>query len=366
MTDYAPIYKIMKDGVDITDHFNDRATSIMVELNSGRGEGADRFSVVVDDRDFAVASPHIGDRLAIYMGFRDVETGTSRLAYLGLYEIGEVTYMGTPKAILITGTSVGMNNALKSQELKFHDNMTVGDVLGQLAKKGGVTLRIDPDLAEKKITKNQQGISGFALMTQLESEFGAMAKFQDGKLIFSKRDSGVDADGDALAAMVLRPYHFGQWSVKHTDRANYTDVKAAWWDKDKHETTWESKSTGESDDAGEKIPYRLNRRFNTKEEAQEAIDAKIGILNRASGEATITLAMGSPWVREQMRLIITGMRPGVNGTYVTDKVTHTFQKTTGITTQILALPPGDGVDMSDKLEDGAVLWSPDGSQTSLP
>ena len=265
-TPYAPVYKIMKDGVDITDKFNDRTTSIQVELNSGGGEGADRFRITIDDRDFAVASPQVGQQLSIYLGYKDVETNLSRYAYMGLYEINEVTFMGMPKQILLTGTSIGMTNALKSQEIKVFEDSTVGDIMGQLAQKGGVGLSIDPELAQKKVPfKNQQGVSGFHLMQELERHLGAMAKFQDGKLIFAKRDAQSDNEGRQNAVLLLRPWHFGTWAVKHTQRSEYDEVKASWWDKEKHETKWSSEKTGVSGEDG-----RNNQRANGRESHESA------------------------------------------------------------------------------------------------
>ena len=38
-TGYTPIYRVMRNGVDITGQFNDRTTQIKVEHIAGGGEG---------------------------------------------------------------------------------------------------------------------------------------------------------------------------------------------------------------------------------------------------------------------------------------------------------------------------------------
>ena len=70
-TGYTPIYQILKDGIDITDHFNDRCVQMRVDLTSGDGDN-DMCLFTIDDRDWPVARPSVGDRLRILMGYVEV------------------------------------------------------------------------------------------------------------------------------------------------------------------------------------------------------------------------------------------------------------------------------------------------------
>ena len=90
--------------------------------------------------------------------------------------------------------------------------------------------------------------------------------------------------------------------------------------------------------------FTPNRKFNNKDEAQAAAESQAEALQRSLGEADLTLAKGDPWIRDNVRMLITGMRDGINGSYITSIVSHTYVKDQGIATHIKAKPPEDGGD----------------------
>lgn len=338
----TPIYRITKGGQDITGNFNDRAVSIQVEIHSGNGT-ADTFSMTIDDRDFALARPQTGAQLIIELGYQEVG-----LAEQGVFEINEVFFEGPPRSLRIVGTSAGMRSSMKAPAVKEFENKTLGDVVSEIARISGAAPAIDPTLAGKKIDFLNQFNSNYHLLHELERRFGAVAKFEFGKLVFAKRDEGDTAGGNAMPNVIIRPEHILSYSVKHTDRSAYSSVKAAWWDKDKHQRVYEDVPNGalgqEMAQGQMQFPFIIGHMFNSKEEALEAAKSRVEALNRATGEATIALSKGDPWIRSQMPMHIIGMRDGVNGTYIIDNVTHSFTTQTGIQTTILGKPPGGGED----------------------
>jgi phage protein D len=348
-TSLTPIYRIIKGGDDITGHFNDRTTKIHCELKSGNGE-SDRFEVQLDDRDFRLKLPQTGAKLNIELGYKELGLST-----MGSYQINEIYLTGTPKSMRLVGLAAGMKGLMKSPAIKEFDNKTIGDIVKEMAKKGKAEAVIDPELGAKKLPFLNQFNSNFHLLHELERRFGAVAKFANDKLIFKKRDDGEAVGGDALPMLVLLPHHFGEWSVKITDRPDYTSVKAAWWDKDQHKRVFEEEKNGAAGDQAKQgdedtpeNPFIFGPLFNSKEEAKAAAKARVEALQRATGEVTVDLAKGDPWVKPQMPLIIRDMREGINGSYIIDTVIHTYVKDAGIKTRIVAKPPGDGNEFTDE------------------
>lgn len=92
-TGYTPIYKIEREGVDITSAFNERCTSMRIDFASTDG-GDDIATFVLNDRDWRIAYPPLSENLAIHLGYEEVG-----MSYMGLYEMESATFSGVPKSI---------------------------------------------------------------------------------------------------------------------------------------------------------------------------------------------------------------------------------------------------------------------------
>lgn len=347
-TGITPIYTISQEGRDITSRFQGRTTSIQIEMTN---TSSDVIKIEIDDRE-TIAEVPVGAWISVQMGYEEVG-----LAPMGTYRISEVTYQGPPRSIVLTGLSVDMDGELKSRMIKDFENKTVEEVLQTLAQKGGVQALVHPSLAQIKLPfKNQIGVSPMHMIHEMERHFDAIAKFTNGKLVFVPRDGGESATGQQIPTLVLQPHHFGGWSVKYNTRSQFSEVKAAYWDKDQQKTVWLGLSNdlfklleGEGAEAASDAIYRLNKKYTSREEAEQAMKSQMATLRRAECEAVFELAKGDPWVRDQMRCVVQGMRPGVDGSYVIEQVVHGYRKETGITTRIEAKSPGSGEDFSQNM-----------------
>lgn len=343
-TGYTPIYRIYKGGADITGPFNDRTTQIKVELTSGLGDN-DKLTIMVDDRDWRVQRPYGGESLQVWLGYLEIG-----LAYMGTFEIDDVTFLGKPRSIKLTGESAGMSSIQKAPTIREFDNKSVGDILGQFAGQTGLGVSISGDLASKTIPFKNQVVSNYHMIHELERMFGAVAKIQDGKLVFAKRDGAESASGIAMPTLVLLPEHFGDWQVRYTGRPGYGEVKAAYFDKDEMVRKWVGSAIGGVSNLGGGGfggAFNIGQLFNSKEEAESAAKSKGEGLKRAECQAIFDLAKGDPWIRDQQTLLVSGMRDGINGSYVIDKATHTYIKSTGIRSSLECKAPGDGVDYAE-------------------
>jgi phage protein D len=335
----------MKGGVDITDKFNDRTTSIKVDLISGGGDG-DHCMIKVDDRDWAVVRPEPGENLSIWLGYQEVG-----LAYMGSFEIDEVTFLGMPRGIQLTGLSTGMRDIQKSPQIKDFANKSVNDILGGMASQTGLGVSIGAGIGGNTIPFKNQVVSNLHMIHELERIYGAVAKVVDGKLMFVARDSTESASGVALPTLVLLPEHFGTWQVRYSSRSDYSGTKAAWFDKDEMVRKWVSAGSSAASGGSTSGQYALGQLFNSQAEAEAAAKSKMEALKRAEVQAAFDLAKGDPWVRDMQTILVSGMRDGINGSYVIEKATHTYIKSTGIRSTLECRAPGDGADFSDRASD---------------
>lgn len=344
-TGYTPIYRIMKGDVDVTDRFNDRTTDIKVVLQSGGGDG-DQCVIKVDDRDWKIARPVVGDVIEVWLGYQEVG-----LAYMGQFSIDDVTFLGMPRSIQLTGNSTGMKTIMKAPRIREFANPTVGSILSQIAGEAGLGVAIAGALGSAQLPFKNQLVSNNHIVHELERIFGAVAKVVDGKLLFVPRDGTETASGIPVPTLVLQKEHFGSWMVRYNDRNDVDGVQASYHDPVDHVRKWVNAGPlgAIAEGFGEfKNGFPIGPTFASRAEAEAAAKSRMESFNRASVFATFDLAKGDPWIRDMQTLIVEGMRDGINGSYVIDKATHTYIKSTGIRSALECRAPGDGADYSNR------------------
>ncbi len=206
---YTPIFEIWKGSENVTANFNNRTVSIQVDLYSGGGAG-DTCSIIVDDRDWLISAPQVGDGLEIYLGYAEVG-----LARMGVFQIDKVVFMGLPKAIMISGTGAKFNGSIKSHVVKNFDNKSFSDIAKGLLEGSGYSANIDSELGAIKFPWKNVTASPIATLSAMARDLGGILKINDGKVTIAKRDGNSTASGESLATYALNPSHFAEWSVEH-------------------------------------------------------------------------------------------------------------------------------------------------------
>ncbi|GEP02277.1 hypothetical protein [Methylobacterium oxalidis] len=334
---YTPVYRIDRNGEDITGNFNDRCISLEVRLAAGYGEG-DTLTITLDDRDWKISKPTNGETLSIYLGYK--ETGFS---YIGTFEINSISYAWAPKTISIHGTSVSFMNAAKAPAVKAYDSKTLGEIVRDIAKSAGVEAAVSPELDSVKIPFRNSFVSPLHLLQELERTFGAVAKFGEGKLSFTPRDTGDTASGQETPLVVLNPSDIASLELRETSRGSHSKVKAAFFDKTENIKKYVESASPFSSDENSPI-YTLGPVFNSQVEAQAAATSKMSDLLRGYVDGGIVLSRGDPFIRDQSRVYIQGARDGINGSYIADMVRHSFTTANGLNTSMHIHSNGTGND----------------------
>lgn len=345
----APAFTIFKSGDDITSRINDRLLSIKVESHEGGGD-ADTVDIMMDDRDWNITSPSIGDGsavLQISMGYAETV-----LYDMGTFQVDELHYLWTPKSMLLHGNSLGFTTAAKAPIITAYSGKTLGDIVGAIASAAGVTPAIDAGLAAIAVPYLNQNSSPMHLMQDLERRFGGLAKFADGMLSFTKRGSGLNASGASIGTFTLGPEDFGPngCDIGVSNRQAYSKVRASWWDKVNHQLQWITSAT--AGNPGSDVPFLMKHAFNSQAEAQAAAESQMSQLNRKTKKGTIILAKGDPSIRGGQGFSIAGCREGIDGSYLVSLATHTLTKAGGLVTTMDVYDEGGDDDSADESTDG--------------
>ena len=310
--------------------------SIVVELSSGAGE-QDHVEILLDDREWLIATPRVKDRLTVYLGYEGVG-----VAFMGAFEINSLQFSFPPRNILVRGTAASSLNDLKSQMVKGFSGQTVEEILAAAGAKVGMKVDVHPSIADQRIPFLNNTASYSQLIAKLEQHYGAVAKINDGKLSLTPRGSGKSVSDLAQPTFVLRAESFADLQVLVESRGETASTKASYTDKTSLERVFvESKS--KLSELETSATHTIQNLFNSKDEAQAAADSAQGQLDRSTGKISATLAEGDPWVRDQQRIVVTGIRDGINGSYLIDLVRHQFTKNGALRTSFSGNAGIDGL-----------------------
>lgn len=324
---YKPTFAIYKGGEDLTARFRDRTTSIVVELTAGGG-AQDSVTLTLDDRDYKISSPQVKDRLEVHLGYEGIG-----LAFMGSFEINKVTYSLPPRSITVFGTTASSLNDLKTHRVNNFADKTVEQILAEVGNPLGFKIDMHPSIADSKIPALDSNTSFGSLINRLERQYDAVAKITDGRVSLVPRAGGSSVSDFAQPTYVFRDYSFADLEVTKESRGDYAKVVADYYDDNGNRTPGEaamSAVTGLDSEAIFKIP-NVQR---SKEEATALAKSTMSQLDRSGDRIGATLAEGDPWVRDLQRIVVAGIRPGINGSYTLDAVRHSYEKGSGLRTTL--------------------------------
>ncbi len=296
---------------------NDRLLSITVTDEAGIKSDAVKISL--DDRDYKLATPPTGQRIKVFLGYK--ETG---LTDMGLFEIDEVSFQESPVKMMEMSArgQFHENSNIKQPRTQPWDEQTLGGIISAIAGRNGYTPDIDGTLAGiwyDHVDQTEESDIHFA--SRLAEQYDAYAKLADGKLLFKPRGKTngsitvINTDSTHITGRLNR-------------RNKYKSVKA-WW-HDPHKANRKSEVTSD-----EEPQFEIRHTFESKEKAALAAAAKFEQLQRGTGEITQLTIPGNPAAKAEMDLITQGFRPDLNKTWVITSVTHTWTDS-GATSSIKA------------------------------
>ncbi len=325
----TPVFQIFADGVDVTSRINDRLLSLT--LKDAAGHESDTLSFEVDDRDGLVALPREKAKLGCWLGY--AETG---LVYMGLFTVDDVSSKGGSQGqtLSVSARAVDTTSALKERRNKHWDNKKLGDILKEEAAAHGLEAIVSPELAGfiyPYLAKTGEPLLHFG--TRLARRHDATFKVGGGKLIFVKRAAGQSAGGLTLPTIsITQPGNLLDWDVKpKLGRPRYGSAAACWYDREK------AKLMVEDAEDGDGPAHRLRGLSQNQDEAKAEAQSSKAALGRkeASGRFTI---IGDPSVTAESLAIVSGVRDGVDGTWLAETISHELNSQ-GYTTTIEVKAP---------------------------
>jgi phage protein D len=328
---------------------NDRI--LQVEVTDEEGRKSDSLSITLDDRDQALELPREGARLTCSLGY--VETG---LVFKGTYIVDQIRAKAPPREIQITAKSADMNSKLKHRHHKAYENKTIGQIIGEIAKRHGLIPAVSSALSSFKLdfvaNTNESDLN---FLTRLADEVDANFNIKNGRLVFSERGTGQSVSGSLLSPVLAMgpsgggianfasiPGNVIDYDCELVVRPRHGHGGKRGWDKDKADEYWELIDSLTGDPKYTRQHQSFNRDRARREATRAARSQK-----RSRGQLSLTV-VGNPLILAESPLVVKGLRAGVDGVWRVKSVKHIWHGGQAATSQIECEKPNEDKSASVK------------------
>lgn len=310
----TPQYVITANGRPITSLIGPILNSLTVTDETG--EQADRLTIRLDDTRHTLELPKRGAILSLQLGI-----GASMVDF-GQFTVDSVTASGPPDVLQIDAHAVPMAGDGKMQQRKSRswDGKTLGDIVYTIAGENGLQAVVATDLADVDPGHlDQTDESDVSFLARLARDYSAAVKATAGKLAFILRGSSQAASGAKLGTVALRLSDLSRWSATFADRGGYKSVVAAYRDLNAAATT--DVLVGE----GEPV-FRLPHVYSAEGNARRAAKARLADFQRSAGGKVQLVMPARLDIIAETPVTVSGVRQGVDGSYVARRVEHTLDR----------------------------------------
>ncbi|WP_236632102.1 contractile injection system protein, VgrG/Pvc8 family [Endozoicomonas montiporae] len=317
-------YKILANGNDITRIIRDRFVSM--SIRDAAGFNSDSVSITLDNRDGKIQFPATGAELDVHIGY------VNALVFKGTYQVTELEEPLDDDILMIHGTAAKMKSSLKAPRDVIYDDITLGELVEQVAQDNGYRAAVSDELASIHYEHiDQVGESDMNLLTRLARERKAFFKPVADRLVIVPKAESRTVTGKNIPPITLSDRENSTGRVVIQERTDFESVVAYWFSEEQQEKIPETAGSGEPQ-------FVIRRKFKDAESALKAAEAKLGELQRGQKTLDITRPL-DPSIVPEAPLILKNHKPSANGEWLVEQVEHTYQSNTVATTSASAVTP---------------------------
>ncbi|SDB57487.1 phage late control D family protein [Bauldia litoralis] len=306
---------------------------ISLTVSDRVGTHSDTATLAIDDTDGRIILPAIGAPVVVALGWED---GGVRIVFTGTVdEVRSSGSRGGGRTLAITAKGIDTTKKPKEAQQRHFDDKTVEDILKAAGKTAGVTeVEVDPALASITRTYLEMRDESFIHMGErLAREIGGNFRIQGTRAVMSKRGGIYTA---AVAAVWGQNLH--AWDIAPAlGRTRFSKVRTRWYDPT--DAVWKETEETTSLDVDARHDHRFSLANEDEAKGQAAADKATS--ERDSGEGSVTIEGDTSAIPDGL-CIVAGARPGVDGAYRIEAVTHRYSRGGGFVTELELRQPHEG------------------------
>ena len=304
-----------------------------LQVSDKVGTHTDSADLQIDDTDGRIVLPQIGASVSIALGW---DSEGLRVVFEGT--VDEVKSSGTRSAgrrLRITAKGMDTTGRAKEGQQLHWDGATVETILREAATHADIS-QIEVDPALRNLTRGyfeMRDESLIAMGERLAREIGGNFRVTGGRIVLSKRNADY---ATAIAATWGQNLH--SWDIAPSlGRPQFGTVRGRWYDV--AAGAWQVVERATGVDVPSIYADRFARAGEPETTQQGESDA--ATTARDAGEGTVVIEGNTAAVPDGL-CIVSGTRPGVDGSYRIEAVTHTLTRAGGFVTTLELKQPQQG------------------------
>lgn len=325
-------YKVIVAGVDVTSRWHPRLKALSIERAAG--QATDTADLTLADPYGKLFLPQDRAPIEIFLG--------GHWAFSGF--VTEVTCSlskGNGREMNISADSVDHGGKAKEPKLKHVDNTNLASAAQQFAAKAGLSVQVLGSIASvQREYWLQQNESFLSWGQRIAREVGGTFKVIGSRAFLAARNEGLSASGQPLTPIAATVgVNLLECNVTPiVSRPKYKSVKLSYFDIAKGEKVEVDMDTGITD---VDVILRSTLAVANKDQAEQKAKSLSKESDREKGQGSVTI-IGDARAEPEALCILSGMRPGADGAYRIDAVSHRLDKGAGFTTTLQLRQPQQG------------------------
>ncbi|WP_336801820.1 phage late control D family protein [Kaistia sp. MMO-174] len=343
------------DGQDVSSNVLPRLLNLSVVDKAG--SSSDTCSIELDDTGGVLLLPRTGAAIEVSLGAAGVST-----VFTGT--VDEVQSQGSGSGITLTVSAKGFDSQSKAKQpqRKHWDEKSLGDVLSEAGQLAGIgDVQVAGALAS--LTRRYWAMQNESFLhfgERIAREVGGTFKIAGSRAILAERNGGTSASGAALPAVVAAwGDNLISWDISPVlGRPRFKEARVRHYDAKAGKYVYETEQVEDPD-----AKAILTDRFDAADADQAKAKAKAHktSADREKGGGTIVMN-GTTTPQPEATVTLVGARPGIDGTYRIETVTHQFDGNGWTTRLEVKQPQGSaGKDRRESTTPAAVSSSSSGS-----
>lgn len=330
---------------------------ISLTITDADGGKSDQLEIELDDEGGSIAFPPTNARIQAGLA-RENEDGSPSgppVMFEGRVEkpTSNIT-RGGGLTMTISAKSADVKGKPKAHQQRHHDKGKLSAVAKTFGKDAGLDVEVADGIDIERDYWAMQGESFLNWGARIANEVGATFKVRDGRAIFAERSSGKSLDGQALPTV----YAHREWASDGTrvgniisgqlspvdDRQDWQKFQVRYYDPDDAKYKTEDVEARSRPGSVTHLD-RFTRADAGSAKARGKANSTEAERDRGGGPLTID---GDPLAQSEAPCVVTGVRPGVNGTYKIKVARHKLTRRGGWTTELDLTQPGGEAGTDDR------------------
>jgi uncharacterized protein len=329
-------FAIRVGGIDVTSGWNPHLVSIEVQDKSGEQGDSARFEFA--DVDGVLGMPDKGAPVDVTLDGVEVFRGVAD-------EPRSRGSRGGGRRLLVSAKSFDSDGPVKQPSRDALADASLEDWLKRLGQRAGVDqIFVAPAFASiRRAWWGAEGRSFIDVATGLAGDLGAVFKIARDRAVFAERGVGRTPSGRAMPPVnAVVGVNVTAWDIAPTlGRERWQRERIRFFDRSTGRWRDETVDVQGSGAGNRRASGEATRSAPDRDAARRGANGRRVKDEEEEGGGSVEMVLNAQ-ARAQCPFTLTGARPGVDGTYVVDSVTHRVDRSSGSTTSVEIKTPSAG------------------------